>query len=170
MTKGHISLIIFRILINSSLGNVFDSVFWSTWKVILPNCIYMCVCVCVRVCIYLCISNTFQRSYEIFFSHANFFSYSNIFRILSVIIVYLLSCNSDMWHKSSRRKVCWVFWSTKCNPLHKFSFDVYVTFSNCSVDKTERNSSGRAKGKDNEYTKVSVSIQESVWGYNGIYA
>ena len=33
---------------------------------------YVCVCVRVRVCIYLCISNTFQRSYEIFFSHANF--------------------------------------------------------------------------------------------------
>ena len=67
-----------------------------------------------------------------------------------------------MWHKSSRRKVCWVFWSTKCNPLHKFSFDIYVTFSNCSVDKTERNSSGRAKGKDNEYTKVCVSIRVCV--------
>ena len=54
------------------------------------------------------------------------------------------------------------FWSTKCNPLHKFSFDIYVTFSNCSVDKTERNSSGRAKGKDNEYTKVCVSIRVCV--------
>ena len=51
------------------------------------------------------------------------------------------------------------FWSTKCNPLHKFSFDIYVTFSNCSVDKTERSSSGRAKGKDNEFTKVCVGIR-----------
>ena len=62
------------------------------------------------------------------------------------------------------------FWSTKCNRLHKFSFDINETFSTCSVDKTERNSSGRAKGKDNEYTKVSMSIQESVLGYNGTYA
>ena len=54
------------------------------------------------------------------------------------------------------------FWSKKCNPLPKFSFDINVIFSSCSVDKTERNSSGRAKGKDNEFTKVCVSIRVCV--------
>ena len=72
--------------------------------------------------------------------------------------------------KVANEKYVECFWSTKCNPLHKFSFDINETFSSCSVDKTERNSSGRAKGKDNEYTKVSISIQESVLGYNGTYA
>ena len=55
-----------------------------------------------------------------------------------------------------------VFGQQNSIPLHKFSFDNKVTFSSCSVDKTERNSSGRAKGKDDEYTKVSMSIQPSV--------
>ena len=50
----------------------------------------------------------------------------------------------------------------QCNPLHKFSFDIKVTFSRHSVDKTGGNSSGRAKVKDNEYTKVTISIRESV--------
>ena len=116
----------------------------------------------VRVCIYLCISNTFQRSYEIFFSHANFCRiqiYFVFFR-LSLYIYCLVTriCGT----KVADEKHVECFWSTKCNPLHKFSFDINVTFSSCSVDKTERNSSGRAKGKDNEYTKVSISIQESV--------
>ena len=54
--------------------------------------------------------------------------------------------------------------------MHKIFFDNKVTFSRCSVDKTERNRSGSAKVKDNKYTKVSMSIQESVRGYSGIYA
>ena len=54
------------------------------------------------------------------------------------------------------------FWSTKSNPPHKFPLDKKVTFSGRSVDKTERNSSGRVKVKDNKYTEVSMSIQESV--------
>ena len=54
------------------------------------------------------------------------------------------------------------FWSTKSNPPHKFPFDNKVTFSMRLFDKTERNSSGRVKVKDNKYTEVSMSIQESV--------
>ena len=54
--------------------------------------------------------------------------------------------------------------------MHKIFFDNKVTFSMCSVDKTERNRIGSAKVKDNKYTKVSMSIQESVLGYSGIYA
>ena len=60
---------IFCILINSLLGNVFDSVFWSNRKVILLNCmyiniymyifIYICIYIYVYiymyVCIYICI-------------------------------------------------------------------------------------------------------------------
>ena len=50
-------------------------------------------------------------------------------------------------------------WSTKSNPMHKFSFDNKVTFSRRSVDKTMRNNSGREKVKDNKCIKVSMSIQ-----------
>ena len=46
--------------------------------------------------------------------------------------------------------------------MHKIFFDNKVTFSRCSVDKTVRNGSGSTKVKDNKYTEVSISIQESV--------
>ena len=126
----------------------------------------VCVCACVRVCIYLCISNTFQRSYEIFFSHANFCRiqiYFVFFR-LSLYIYCLVTpiCHTKVADKKSFE---WKMQSPKY-----ISYENEITFSSCSVDKTERNSSGIAKGKDNGCTKVSISIKESVWGYNGIYA
>ena len=116
----------------------------------------------IYIFIYPCVSNKFQRSYEIFFSHANFFRiqiYFVFFR-LSLYIYCLVTriCGT----KVADEKYVECFWSKKCNPLPKFSFDINVTFSSCSVDKTERNSSGRAKGNDNEYTKVCVSIREYV--------
>ena len=116
----------------------------------------------IYILIYPCISNKFQRSYEIFFSHANFFriQINFVFFRLSLYIYCLVTriCGT----KVADEKHVECFWSTKCNPLHKFSFDIYVTFSNCSVDKTERNSNGRAKGKDNEYTKVCAGIRVCV--------
>ena len=53
---------IFCILINSLLGNVFDSVFWSNRKVILLNCMYIniymyifiYICIYIYVYIYIC--------------------------------------------------------------------------------------------------------------------
>ena len=124
--------------------------------------IYIYVYLYIHMYIYLCISNKFQRSHEIFFSHANFCRiqiYFVFFRF-SLYIYCLVTqiCGTKVADENSVE----YFWSTKCSPLHKFSFDNKVTFSSCSVDKTERNSSGRAKGKDDEYTKVSMSIQPSV--------
>lgn len=40
-------------------------------------------------------------------------SYINVFRILSVFIVYLLFCNSQICHKSSRQRISWVFMVNK---------------------------------------------------------
>ena len=112
--------------------------------------------------IYPCISNKFQRSYEIFFSHANFCRIQIYFVFFRLSLCIYCLVTRIYGTKVADEKYVECFWSTKCNPLHKFSFDIYVTFSNCSVDKTERNSSGRAKGKDNEYTKVCVSIRVCV--------
>ena len=98
-----------------------------------------------------------------------YFSRKQIFFRIQIYVVFLrlslyIYClvTRICGTKVADEKYVECFWSTKCNPLHKFSFDIYVTFSSCSVDKTERNSSGRAKGKDNEYTKVCVSIRVCV--------
>ena len=93
----------------------------------------------------------------------NYFSRMQIFvEYKCISYSFGFHCNSQIWHKSSKRKIRQVFLVKKCNPLHKFSFDIKVTFSRHSVDKTGGNSSGRAKVKDNEYTKVTISIRESV--------
>ena len=161
LLEGHIfSLIIFCILISSSLCNVFDSVFWSIREVVLLNCGYIFV-------YFKCI---WKRSYELFFSHANVtYKYIIIFRIVFFrFSLYILIHRYGT--KVADEKSFKFFWSTKSNPPHKFPLDNKATFSKRSVDKTERNSSGRVKVKDNKYTEVSMSIQESVWGYNSVYA
>ena len=126
-------------------------------------CMYVCICVCACECVYLFVnSKTFQRSYEIFFSHANFCRIQ-IYFVFFRLSLYIYCLVTPICHtKVADKKSFECFWSAKCNPLHKFPMKNKITFSSCSVDKTERNSSGRAKGKDNEYTKVSMSIQESV--------
>ena len=160
LLEGHIfSLIIFCILISSSLGNVFDSEFWSIREVILKNRRYLCV------------SNSFENGLTNYFSRTQIFvtyKYTIIFRIVFFrFSLYILIHRYGT--KVADEKSVKFFWSTKSNPPHKFSFDNKVTFSRRSVDKTGRNSSGRAKVKDNKYTEVSMSIQESVWGYNSVY-
>ena len=162
LLEGHIfSLIIFCILISSSLCNVFDSVFWSIREVVLLNCGY----------IYLCISNAFENGLMNYFSRTQIFvtyKYIIIFRIVFFrFSLYILIHRYGT--KVADEKSFKFFWSTKSNPPHKFPLDNKATFSRRSVDKTERNSSGRVKVKDNKYTEVSMSIQESVWGYNSVY-
>ena len=100
--------------------------------------------------------NYFSRT-QIFVTY----KYTIIFRIVFFrFSLYILIHRYGT--KVADEKSVELFWSTKSNPPHKFSFDNKVTFSRRSVDKTERNSSGRAKVKDNKYTEVSMSIQESV--------
>ena len=74
LLEGHIfSLIISCILISSSLGNVFDSEFWSIREVILKNRRYLCV------------SNSFENGLTNYFSRTQIFvtyKYTIIFRIV----------------------------------------------------------------------------------------
>ena len=59
-------------------------------------CVCACVCVCVRACVCVCVC-VFQIHFnglmDYFLAH-KFPSHVNIFRILSVSVVYLLSWNS----------------------------------------------------------------------------
>ena len=98
-----------------------------------------------------------------YFSRKQIFFRIQIYVVLLRLSLYIYCLVTRICGtKVADEKYVECFWSKKCNPLPKFSFDINVTFSSCSVDKTERNSSGRAKGKDNEYTKVSMSIRVCV--------
>ena len=91
----------------------------------------MCVCVCV--CVF---QIHFNGLMDYFLAH-KFPSHINIFRILSVSVVYLLSWNSYIWHKSSRRKICLVSLVNKKHSPFIFSFDNKITFSRRSFNKPE---------------------------------
>ena len=69
-------------------------------------------------------------------------------------------CNSQIWHKSSKRKICRVFLVKKCNPLHKFSFDINVTFfPGVQLIKRTETIAAERKGRI-------MSIQKYLWAYN----
>ena len=114
--------------------------------------------------IYLCISNAFENGLMNYFSRTQIFvTYKYIITFRIVFFRFSLYILIHRYGTKVADKISFkFFWSTKSNPPHKFPLDNKATFSKRSVDKTERNSSGRVKVKDNKYTEVSMSIQESV--------
>ena len=81
----------------------------------------------IYIFIYPCISNKFQRSYEIYFSHANFCRIQ-IYLVLFRLSLYIYCLVTRIYGTKVADEKYVECWSTKCNPLHKFSFDINVTF------------------------------------------